>query len=455
MDIWNAKAPSGAEFAGKGALEGLKVVGGDEIYWGANPQVLLKYQKRLWDIDWAFLHQEEVARQGDSATATSATTPQTRATTLSGKMEFPEFANATLQVGGLLSATEKWGDDYDRYDSGKIRVDDVDHEDSLGVKAHLAFDLFSLGRAYVAGQYAGIVADGGDTLEEFGTRLPYSNYGNKKEVEGGLQMTFGDGGHHMLYPRFLYRTNLIDANPLVREEGSGVDGVVNPGIAPRNTDDDPFAVLDNREAKSAEIMYTYDPTGATNFYDWDNDWREDARFAFNIGANYTNFGSATDSYLFFFEPTGDNAAFGEGLEDQNVWQVWSRMVFNPSSRTRIIARLLAANEQSDGSPEDGARTFYEAEGKLVFDRRHILEGYVKKDAFGLYDFYQQFNITFPWQYKLDYSYLLDNKRDEKTSSKVGIRGLLRTTDENSPDDEYRDGDNDYTFETILYFQWAF
>jgi hypothetical protein len=304
----------------------------------------------------------------------------------------------------------------------------------------------------VAGQYAGIVADGGEPLVEFGTRLPYSEYGNKREIEGGLQMVFGDGGHHMLYPRFLYRDNLIDANPLIEPSGTGT---IDPGVTPRNTDDDPFAVLDNREAKSAEIIYTYDPTGATPFYNWDNDWREDARFAFNIGANYTNFGSATDSYLFFFEPTGDNAAFGEGLEDQNVWQVWSRMVFNPSSRTRIITRLLAGNQQADGSPEGDARTFYEAEGKLVFDRRHILEGYVKKDAWGLYDFYEQFNITFPWQYKLDYSYLLDNKRDEKTSSKVGIRGLFRTTDENSPDDEYRDGDNDYTFETILYFQWAF
>ena len=120
-----------------------------------------------------------------------------------------------------------------------------------------------------------------------------------------------------------------------------------------------------------------------------------------------------------------------------------------------LSRRPAANQQASGSPEGDARTFYEAEGKLVFDKRHILEGYVKKDAWGLYDFYEQFNITFPWQYKLDYSYLLDNKRDEKNSSKVGIRGLFRTNDENSPDDEYRNGDNDYTFETILYFQWAF
>ena len=37
QDIWNSKAPYGVEFAGKGDLDGLKVVAGPEIYWGANP----------------------------------------------------------------------------------------------------------------------------------------------------------------------------------------------------------------------------------------------------------------------------------------------------------------------------------------------------------------------------------------------------------------------------------
>ena len=454
MDIWNAKAPSGAEFIGKQAIEGLKLVGGNEIYWGANPKAILKWQSRIGNIDYAFLHSEDVATAGDSATATDATTPQTRATTLYAETNFPGLSNATLQVGGIVAASEKWGDEYDRYDNGTIRNDDIDEEDSLGAKVNLSFDLFSLGRAYVAGQYAGLVANGGEALVEFGTRLPYSEYGNKRELEGGLQMVFGNGGHHMVYPRFLYRDNLVDANPLVAPS-LNPDGTLNPGVQPRNTDDDPFAILDNREAKSAEIIYTYDPTGATGFYDWDNDRREDAKFAFNVGALYTEFGAATDSYLFFFEPTSENAAFGEGLPDQEVWQVWSRMVFNPNPRARVITRLLAGHQQADGNPAGGTNTFYEAEGKLVFNRKHILEGYVKKDAWGLYDFYEQFNLTFPWQYKLDYSYLLDEKADEKKSSKVGLRALFRTTDENSPDNEYQDGKNAYTFETILYFNWAF
>ena len=454
MDIWNSKAPSGAEFVGKQSLQGLKVVGGNEIYWGANPKVILKYENRIGNIDYAFIHSEDVARAGDSSTATAATTPQTRATTLYAKTNFPKFANSTLEVGGIAAASEKWNDEYTRYDGGQIRIEEVDRSDSLGIKATYSFDLFNLGRAYLGGNYSGIIADGGEPLVEFGTRLPYSEYGNKKEIEGGLMMTFGDGGHHMLYPRFLYRENLIDANPLIPPSANG-DGTINPGVNPRNTDDDPFAVLDNREARAAEIIYTYDPTGATNFYDWDNDLREDAKVAFNLGGLYTQYRSPTDAYLFFFDPTNENVPFQEGLSDADVWEVWSRIVFNPSSRARFITRLLAGHQQSDGSPEGGTRTFYEAEAKMVYDRRHILEGYVKKDAWGLYDYYQQFNITYPWQYKLDYSYLLDDKRDEKSSSKVGLRALFRTVDKDSPAGEYMDGDNDYTFETILYFEWGF
>ena len=131
------------------------------------------------------------------------------------------------------------------------------------------------------------------------------------------------------------------------------------------------------------------------------------------------------------------------------------MVINPNNRLRLVTNLLAAYQQSSGTPVGGTKRFYEAEAKAIFDRKHILSGYVKKDAWGQYDFYEQFNITYPWQYKLDYSYLLDERADELTSSKIGFRALYRTLDSDSPGDEYLDGANDYMFETIFYINWAF
>jgi hypothetical protein len=453
-DIWNAKAPEGAEFVGKGNLEGLKIVGGPEIYWGANPKVVLKYwQTRdlplIGETEYAFIHSEDVSRTGQSSTATAPTTRQSRATTLFGKTNVTD--SSTFELGLIAAASEKIDDKYTRVSGSKVIQNEIDFEDTLGMKARLTWDMFG-SQAYVAGAYQGLVADGGAAAVpgQFATLLPYSELGNKKEIDAGLMMTFG---HWMVFPRALWRENLIDANPLIPPS---IDGdTLTTGASPRNTDADPFAVLDNREARSAEVFVTYDPTGATPFYAWDNDSRENATFAMNFGANYTEWRAPSDANLFFFEPTGDNASFGVGLPSQDTWAASSRMVINPNNRLRLISNLLAAYQQSSGDPTGGTRRFYEWEGKAFFDRKHILSGYVKKDAWGPYDFHEQFNITYPWQYKLDYSYLLDERGDELTSSKIGFRALYRTLDSNSPGDEYDGGANDYMFETIFYVNWAF
>jgi hypothetical protein len=448
MDIWNSKAPEGVELIGKGKLDGLKLLFGPEVYWGANPKFVLKYRFDFANIGWTFMHSEDVARRGQGAAATQATQRQSRQTTLSAKKDFGN--NVTLELGGIASASEKVDEQYTRRDGSDIVLDEIKFEDTLGFKAKLTFPVFG-SLAYVAASQAGLVADGGNALREFGTRLPYSSMGNKNEYDAGIMMNFGD---FMIYPRVLYRDNLVHANPVI-PPSIDPGGNLDPGLNARNTDDDPFAVLDNREARSGEIFMTYDPTGATPFYAWDNDMREDARFAFNLGANYTEYPTFTDAYLFFYLPSGSNASFGSGLPAEDVWTVSSRMVFNPSANAKYIANLVTGFEQSTGNPDGGARKFYELNGKVILGRKHIIQGYFKKDAWGPYDFYRQFNITFPEQYKLDYSILLDDRRDELLSTKVGVRFLYRTVDENSPDNEYLNGENSYLFSVNLYLTYSF
>jgi beta-galactosidase len=455
-DIWNAKAPEGIEFAGKQSLDGLKLVIGPEIYWGANPKAVLKYDSRfgtvlpflgnsrLGQTEFTVILSEDLDRLSDSATATSATERETRQATLYTSTDLTD--SVRLELGGIIASTEKEGDAYDRVEgTDEILVDDIDFSDTLGFKAKLSFPVFgALG--YVATHQAGLVADGGDQLEEFGTRLPYDALGNKREYEAGVMMNFGDW---MVFPRYLYRDNLVDANPLIPPEIVGGD--LQPGTNPRDRDTDPFAVLGNREARAAELFVTYDPTGATNFYQWDNDWREDAGFAFNVGANYTEYPTATDSYQFFFEPTGTNPAFGIGLPPEDVWEVSSRMVFNPNINTRIITNVQRGYLQSTGDPNGGTRKFWEFDAKVVLGNRHVISGYFKQDAFGPYDFHRQFNITFPEQYKIDYAYMLDEGKREGRSSQIGMRILYRTLDENSPGDESLDGENDFLTQAVLYY----
>ena len=455
MDIWNAKAPQGVEFKGKGDWDNFTLVMGPEIYWGANPKAVLKYDFNFGKFDWTFIHAEDLARRSDGDSPTNTTVRQSRQTTLTAERDFGN--GWKLELGGIWSANEKVDEVFDRVDSaGNVFLDQVEDEDAFGFRAKLSFPLFGT-ETYVQAHHAGLVADGGQVHRTFGvtdpSRLPYSGLGNKQEYEAGMILRFGN---FMLYPRIMYRDNLVHANPFI--EPSISNGILQPGTNPRDSDTDPFAVLGNREARSGEIYLTYDPTGATQFYDWDNDWREDAKFAFNIGGTYTEYPTPTDSYLFFFEPSRTNAPFGQGLPAEDVWGVSSRIVMNPNPNSRYILRLIRAFEQSTGNPDGGTRDHYQLHWKAEFKRKHIFEGYYMKDAFGPYDFFRQFNITFPEQVKLDYSIRLGTSGqygsvdDEQRATRVGIRALYRTRDE---ENENFLIEGDYSFLTVLYFTYQF
>jgi len=457
QDIWNAKAPSGVEFEGKGKWKGLKILAGPEVYWGANPKVVLKYEWKWGKTDLTFMHSEDVSRTGDAASATAATERETRQTTLYAKRDLAD--GVTLELGGMIASGEKVDDQFTRIDSsGNIILDEIEFEDTLALRTKLTFPLFGT-TSYIATYHAGLVADGGAVRKDFGvldpTGLPYSDLGNKQEYEAGMMINFGN---FMVYPRVMYRDNLVHANPNILPS-VGPGGIVEPGLSARNRDDDPFAVLGNREARSAEVFLTYDTTGASFFYDWDNDYKEDAPFAFNIGGNYTEYPTSTDSNQFFFVPTSSNAAFGVGLPAEDVWSVSSRMVFNPSSRTKYIVNLKRGFQQSTGDPDGGTRKFWELAGKVVLGNKHIIEGYAKKDAWGPYDFQRQFNITFPEQYKLDYSIVLDGSGDQAgttagSGTRVGVRALYRSLDENDPG-FFEPGVNEYLYQTVFYFTYMF
>ena len=447
QDIWNSKAPYGVEYIGKGATDGLKVVAGPEIYWGANPRAMVKYEFGR-DDRYAVVFAEDIARREDSSSATEATERQSRALTLYGR--FNPAQSLQLELGGIMANTQKVDDDYDRLEGDDIVVDEIEYEDTLGLKSTLTFNKGGSTEAYLGLNLAGLVADGGEPHREWGTELPYSALGNKKEIEGGIRFT---SGAYTFYPRFLYRENIVDSNPTIEPVTTGTS--LSPGIDPRNRDEDPFAVLDNREASSLELIFTYDPTPGSYFYEWNVDMIEDAPFAFNIGLTATSYDTDADSELFFFEEGGSNAPFGAGLAEEDVWLLKSKLVFNPRKGLKHIYDVYAGEKQSTGLPGQETLEFFSLEGKLIVDKTHIYEGYIKVDDFGPEDFYEQFNLVYPLQLKLEYARLLDALRDEDRSSKIGVKFYYRELDELSPPDEYQDGENDYMMEVQTYFTLRF
>ena len=441
QDIWNSKAPSGAEFVGKKSLDGLKIAGGKQIYWGANPKAILKYQFGK-NKQYTFMHAEDFKQAGAGSTGdTSSSAEITRQTTLQGKFDLG--AKGKLEVGGIVSGTNKRGETYYYEKGGVAFSDEVELKDTLGFKAKYSFDVGQKTKAYIATNQAGIVADSGDPISDFGTQLPYSSGGNKREYEVGARFTSGD---YTLFPRLLYRENLIGANA----NGTGL-----PRIRARTTNNDPFAVLGNREAKAAELYFTYDPTPGTFFYEWDNDVREDAKFAFNVGLTATEYGAATDAYTYYNnEFDVANATFdNEGLDAADVWLLKSRMVFNSSNNLNTVLNLEAGKQQPSKKPGE-AKTHYAIEGKFIYKKQHIFSAKFIKDGFGPYDFQRDFDLRFPEQYELQYVKLLDKGLTEKKSSKFGIKALYRTFD-----DSFRPTDpifeDDEQFEVRAFYEYRF
>ncbi len=446
QDIWNAKAPYGFEYVGKGAMDGLKVVAGPEVYWGANPKAIFKYRFGLGD-KYTFMFAEDIAQREESSSNTEATVRQSRQATLYGKQGLPK--NMELEWGGIIASTEKIDDRYDRLQDGNIIYDKINFKDTLGAKAKLKFDAVG-GRGYVALEYAGLVADGGAPVREFDTELPYSELGNKRVFEAGVMF---HREPHMFYPRVFYRDNLIEENPKIDPVTSGT--VLTPGLSPRNQDDDPFAVLDNRQTAALEFYYTYDPTPATWFYDWDIDMKEDAPFAFNIGITGSSHKEATDAHLYFSNETNQNALFSDGLKADDLWLLKSKTIWNPEPGNRLVLNWYIGTKQSTGQPDQKTLEFFSVDGKWIKDRAHIYSAAIKIDDFGPYDFYKQFNLVYPLQVNLGYSYLIDKLLDDKNSSQIGVKFFYRELDELSDNAEYQDGKNDYMLEVQTYFELKF
>ncbi len=447
MDIWNAKAPYGVEFIGKKGLNGLTVVTGPEIYWGANPKAVVKYNFDFLGSKWTFIHSEDFAQADASATATEATEKATRQTAISFENEL--IPGVKLEAGYLMSGTEKIDEEYSYMDDDEIYKDQIEFKDAQGAKAKLTF---SIGAALIdfSANYAGLVADGGAALVERESTMPYSSLGNKMVYEAGMLLPLGN---IWLLPRAMYRTNLLEA---MESTDAYMDGTAfYPGTTPRNRDSDPFAVLDNRETVSGEFFLTYDPTPASYFYVWDRDKKEDAGLAFSIGGNYTLYKADTDAHLFYYQEGETNAPFGSGLPDVDVWLAKGIFVVNPNPNFKGIINLEAGKQQSTGNPDGDAADFYSLTAKLTFNKKHYISTYVKKDSWGPYDWYRQFNITYPYQYMLDYSILIDNFFDTETSSRIGIKALFRNLDENSPINEGDGRDHDYEFQTGLYYTIEF
>ncbi|MEL6545723.1 MAG: hypothetical protein AAFQ82_13910, partial [Myxococcota bacterium] len=157
IDMFQGDVPIGVEFNGKRELEGFKLLFGQEVFWGANPLVMGKYETKVGAYDLAIIHQEDLAQRAGAAVSSVIPQPKSRKTTLYlGR----DYGPLKLEVGGIMAGSplidrefvqaEEVDAGQDSYlNSGFAVFDDrVQFADTLGAKGKIT-GTFGTVNAYV------------------------------------------------------------------------------------------------------------------------------------------------------------------------------------------------------------------------------------------------------------------------------------------------------------------
>ena len=428
LDIYNGEI-LGFEVDAKGKLDGLKAAFGPQLWWGANPTALLKYQRKFgkWDVTGIYHRDLDTDLEFDATGRRVLDANQVRSgiipawpterATLVLEREFGKF---DITLGGIWGGSPLNGSTFQAInDNNEVVEDKISGSDNWGGKFKITYEGGKF-NWYGQASYMGVVAGGGtDQTQTFtGWRLKDSGSGNMVNALTGFTYSFGD---FQVAPNFMYQEPLVD--PIPNNFGGAA--------RLRNVIDDPFAVRNgNREMFGSEILFTYDPTPGTWMYQWDNDRAEDAKFAMNLGFVYRRLPTAMDAHIGFL---ADRTffAFPTSAPAEDLWEVHSRMVSKLSPDLGVIGNFYYGNGQGNGD-SDRTITRFGADVRAIY-KKNMLQAHVKVNDWGPFDYHRDFNLTFPLQLMFDLSTSL-GKPDWfiLPSTRVGIRGTWRSLDEFSP-----------------------
>ncbi len=418
LDIYNGEV-LGIEIDGKKAFKGLKAAFGPQLWWGANPALLLKYSREIEHFKITGVFHEDIDDAAITVSSLAIPMPKTRRATLHVEREIGPIQ---LEVGGIWGGQPLNGRTFqiidDTQDEYIIYEDEIKATDNWGAKAKIQFSQGAF-NWYAQGATMGLVANGGgDYTRTFtGWRLKDSGSGNQTNVLTGFTYSFGN---IQVAPNFLWQKPLVDPIP------ADIQG---PGRL-RNIQADPFAVRSNRETIAGELLLTFDPTPGTWMYDWDSDRAEDAKFAVSAGFIYRHLPTTQDAAIGFLG-NRTSFAFPQSAPAQDLWESNIRMVSKINSDFGIIANFLIGNAQSNGSD---ARLIerYTMDLRAIY-KKLKLTSQVHINDWGPFDYHRDFNLTYPLQLTLDLSTTL-GKPDWfiLPGTQMGVRGTWRSLDQYSP-----------------------
>ena len=413
IDIYNGNAPFGMEIEGKKHIKGLKVAFGPELWWGANPAVLVKYRKEVAGMDVTGIFHEDLTQRNNLQSSFAVPVPKTRRATISlGK----KMEKLTFNVGGMWGGQPLNGRKFQLISDDVVYEDKIKSSDNWGGKAKLTYSSGAI-RWYGLASYMGLVANGGvDQTQTFtGWRLRDIGSGNMYNALTGFTYNIGK---IQIAPNFLFQKPLA--------------GPIGPTFAaparPRNILDDPFSVRGNRETLGGELLLTFDPTPATWMYEWDNDRMEDAKFAMSAGFVYRHLPTVQDAAIGILGNGRTTFVFPGSAPAQDLWEINTRLVSKINPEFGIIGNFYVGNGQANGADtrvinRSGVdiRTIY---------KKMKLTTIARFNDWGPFDYHRDFNQTFPVQLIGDWSIEI-GKPDwfMLPGTKIGFRTTYRTLDD--------------------------
>ncbi len=420
IDIYNGNAPFGFELAAKKKLKGLKLAFGPELWWGANPAVLVKYSRKIAKFDVTGIFHEDIARQAPAVSSFAVPIPPTRRASLHLEREFGTFG---LQLGGLWAGQPLVGRTFQIVDDSQedyiVYQDETNNNDTWGGKAKITWQAGPV-NWYAQGAAMGLLAQGGaDFTRTFtGWRLKDSGSGNQYNFLTGFTFGFGN---FQIGPNFLWQKPIVDPIP---------SDVSAPG-RPRNILDDPFAVRWNRETIAGELLITYDPTPGSWMYEWNSDEIEDAPLAVSAGIVYRHHPTIMDAAVGILGDGRTIFPFAGSAPAQDLWEVHARLVSKSGPDFGWIANLYGGNAQANGSDPRLIQRFG-GDLRMIY-KKMKLTSMVKVDDWGPFDYHRDFNLTYPLQLSFDLSTNLSRPGwFALPNTKLGIQYTYRTLDQYSP-----------------------
>lgn len=420
MDIYGGEAPFGAEIEGKRMFKGLKLAFGPELWWGANPAILLKYQRSIGKFNFAGVFQYDIAKREGTTTSYAIPLPKNTRASLMVERTLGRF---NVALGGLWSGQPLVGRTFqattEYSNNATVYQDVIKTTDTFGGKLKVTYTGRNFS-AYAQGALMGLVASGGadNTLTLTGWRLKDCGSGNMQNALAGFTYQLGN---FQIAPNFMWQKPLVGPMP---------NGINAPGRL-RNIIDDPFAVRSNRETLAGELLLTFDPTPATWMYDWENDNNEDAPFAASLDFVYRHLPTSQDAAIGILADGRSTFAFAGSAPAHDLWETNLKVASRLSRDFGIISNVYLGTAQANG---DDARLIKRlgADARMMY-KKFKLNAFVKFNDWGPYDYHKDFNLTFPFQCEVDLSTnLFKPKWLGPISTCVGIRGAFRTLDKYSP-----------------------